>query len=43
MGVAAMYRVMVVDDEEVIVSGLVRAMPWQKYGCEVVATATSGS
>ena len=37
-----MYRVMVVDDEEVIVSGLVRAMPWQKYGCEVVATATSG-
>ena len=38
-----MYRVMVVDDEEVIVSGLVRAMPWQKYGCEVVATATSGS
>ena len=38
-----MYRVMVVDDEEVIVSGLVRAMPWQKYSCEVVATATSGS
>ncbi len=37
-----MYRAVVIDDEEVIVTGLVRTMPWAKYGCEVVATASDG-
>ena len=38
-----MYRVMVADDEEIIVNGLVRTMPWEKYGCRVVATALDGT
>ncbi|MEG2435249.1 MAG: response regulator [Ruthenibacterium sp.] len=37
-----MHTVMVVDDEDVIVTGLVRTMPWQKYDCEVIATASNG-
>ena len=37
-----MYRAAVIDDEEVIVNGLVRTMPWSKYGCEVTATAADG-
>ena len=37
-----MYKVMIVDDEDIIVSGLVKVMPWAKYGCEVVATASDG-
>lgn len=37
-----MYRVVVVDDEDVIVQGLVRTMPWAQYQCEVVATASDG-
>ncbi|MFI3168453.1 MAG: response regulator [Faecalibacterium sp.] len=37
-----MYRVAVIDDEDLIVQGLVRAMPWAKYDCEVVATASDG-
>ena len=37
-----MYKVMIVDDEDIIVSGLVKVMPWAKYGCEVAATASDG-
>ncbi len=37
-----MYRVAVIDDEDLIVQGLVRTMPWEKYGCEVAATASDG-
>ena len=37
-----MYRAMVVDDEEIIVNGLVRTMPWAQNRCEVVATARDG-
>ena len=37
-----MYKVMIVDDEDIIVSGLVKVMPWVKYGCEVAATASDG-
>ena len=28
-----MYKVMIVDDEDIIVSGLVKVMPWAKYRC----------
>ncbi len=38
-----MYRVAVIDDEDLIVQGLVRTMPWAQYGCEVVATASDGA
>lgn len=34
-----MYKVLIVDDESIIVEGLTRVIPWEKYGCEVVATA----
>jgi len=35
----ALYRVLLVDDERMIVEGLRRVIPWQDYGCEVVGTA----
>lgn len=37
-----MYRVMIVDDEPVIVRGLTRIVDWKKWDCEVVATAEGG-
>lgn len=37
-----MYRVMIIDDEPIIVEGLSRSVSWEKYGCEVVGTANDG-
>lgn len=37
-----MYRVVIVDDEETIVTGLRKLLPWADYRCEVVGTATNG-
>lgn len=37
-----MYKVMLVDDEDIIVNGLAKTMPWAKYNCEVIATASDG-
>ena len=37
-----MSKVMIIDDEPVIVEGLRRSIKWEKYNCEVVATANSG-
>lgn len=34
-----MYKVVLIDDEDIIVEGLKRVVPWEKYGCEVVASA----
>ena len=34
-----MYRVILIDDEPLIVEGLKRVVPWNDYHCEVVATA----
>lgn len=34
-----MYRVVLIDDERMIVEGLRRVIPWQDYGCEVAGTA----
>lgn len=34
-----MYNVMLVDDEETILTGLSRLLPWGVYKCRVVATA----
>lgn len=36
-----MYKVIIVDDEDTIVAGLSQLLPWQKYGCEIAATANS--
>lgn len=37
-----MYKVVIIDDEPVIVQGLTRSIRWEKYHCEVVGTASSG-
>lgn len=37
-----MYRVFLVDDEQIIVEGLKKVVPWEKYGCTVCGTATNG-
>lgn len=37
-----MYKVVIIDDEPVIVKGLSRLMPWEEYDCEVVGTASDG-
>ncbi len=37
-----MYKVIIVDDEDTIVTGLSRLLPWQKFGCELSATANNG-
>ncbi len=37
-----MYKVLLVDDEPIIVEGLSRSVPWENWNCEVVATAHDG-
>lgn len=37
-----MYKVMIIDDEPIIVQGLSRSINWEKWDCEVVATASNG-
>ena len=37
-----MYKVLIVDDEPVIVEGLRKIVDWEKYNCVVVGTAASG-
>ena len=37
-----MYRVILVDDERLIVRGLSSVVPWAEYGCEIVGTAYDG-
>ena len=36
-----MYRVVLIDDERIIVEGLRRVVKWEDYGCEVVAVANN--
>ena len=35
-----MYRVVLIDDEKLIVEGLRKVVKWEDYRCEVVATAS---
>ena len=37
-----MYKVVIIDDEPIIVEGLSKAVPWEKWNCQVVATAENG-
>lgn len=37
-----MYKVIIIDDEPIIVEGLSRTVPWEQYGCEISATAYDG-
>lgn len=43
MGWCKMYKVMIIDDEPIIVEGLSRSIPWEEWNCEVVATANDGA
>lgn len=38
-----MYKVVIVDDEEIIVEGIKKIIDWEKYNCQVVATAFNAS
>ena len=37
-----MYRVVLLDDEQIILQGLQKVFPWAEFGCEVVGTASDG-
>jgi YesN/AraC family two-component response regulator len=37
-----MYRVVLVDDEQMILQGLMRVIPWEEHGCRVAGTAGDG-
>lgn len=37
-----MYKVVLIDDEPIIVEGLCRGIMWEKWNCKVVATAHDG-
>lgn len=37
-----MFRVVIIDDEPIIVRGLQRAVKWETYDCSVVGTAANG-
>lgn len=37
-----MYKVLIIDDEEIIVRGISKMMPWDKYSCEVAGSADNG-
>ncbi len=37
-----MYKVMIIDDEPIIVQGFSRSVPWERYNCQVVDTAGNG-
>ena len=38
-----MYRVILVDDERLIVKGLSSVVPWAELGCQVAGTAYDGA
>jgi YesN/AraC family two-component response regulator len=37
-----MYKVVIIDDEPIIVEGISRMIPWEQYSCKLVATANDG-
>lgn len=37
-----MLKVIIIDDEPIIVEGISRMVPWEKYQCKIVATANDG-
>lgn len=37
-----MYRVMIVDDEPLILAGIASLLDWNKYGCEISGKAANG-
>lgn len=37
-----MYKVVIIDDEPIIVEGLSKVIPWERYDCRIIATASNG-
>ena len=37
-----MYRVMIVDDEPLILAGIASLLDWKEYGCEISGKAANG-
>ena len=37
-----MYKVVIIDDEPIIVEGLSKLLPWEQYHCRIAATACNG-
>lgn len=37
-----MLKVVIIDDEPIIVEGLSRMIDWEKYGCQIVGKANDG-
>ena len=37
-----MYKVVIIDDEPIIVEGLSRVIKWDEYGCRLAGTAENG-
>ena len=37
-----MYRVLLVEDEEIIRKGIRYSVPWEEYGCTVIGEAENG-
>lgn len=37
-----MYRVIIVDDEPLILTGVASLIEWEEYGCSIIAKATNG-
>ncbi len=40
---AVMYKVVIIDDEPIIVEGISRLIQWDKFSCRIVATANDGT
>ena len=38
-----MYKVVLVDDEELIIEGMKRLVNWKELGCEIVGVAYDGA
>ena len=37
-----MNKVVIVDDESIIVEGLTKTLPWEQWNCKIVAAASDG-
>lgn len=37
-----MYKIIIADDEHIVLTGIIRTIPWQEYGVSVVAAAEDG-
>ena len=37
-----MYKVVIIDDEPIIVEGLSKVIKWDKYNCQIIGTASDG-